>query len=444
MHIVQITPGAGGMYCGNCFRDNALVAELRRLGHTTDMIPLYLPMTLEDEDQSAGTPIFFSGINVYLEQKAPFLKNMPDWLHRAFESPGLLKLASGSAAKTRAEDLGELTISMLKGEEGNQAREIEHLLEFLRSHGKTEVISLSNALLLGMARRLKNELRVPVVCMLQGEDSFLDSLPEPHRTQAWEIVGERAREVDLLISPTRYYAELMINRLHLSIQKVRIVPNGIDLTGYAPGTEAPHPPVLGYFARMCREKGLHIVVEAYIELRKRNRIPNLKLHVGGGMGPRDAVLVDELKSALRKAGFFSDVEFFPNLDKAAKQRFLRNISVFSVPATYGEAFGLYLLEAWASGVPVVQPPLAAFPELVQATGAGLLAKSAEPSELAAQIEALFLNEPLRRELGFRGRKAVNEMFSAGAMAANMVGAFETVALKRTASAATNTPNGVRV
>src|SRR2546430_1964139 len=180
MNIVQITPGAGGMYCGNCFRDNALVAALRHQGHQVLMVPLYLPLTLDEEDQSAGTPIFFSGINVYLEEKAAFFRRTPGWFHDLLAAPRLLKWAAGKAAKTRAPDLGELTLSMLRGEEGNQARELTELIAWLKPQPKPDAICLSNALLLGLARRLKSELGAPVVCMLQGEDIFLDALPETH------------------------------------------------------------------------------------------------------------------------------------------------------------------------------------------------------------------------------------------------------------------------
>src|SRR3954447_16113685 len=103
MRIVQITPGAGGMYCGNCFRDNALVAALRKLGHETLMVPLYLPLTLDEENQAADTPIFFSGVNVYLEQKFPSFRHAPQWLRTALASKQLLKLLGGFAGKTRAE-----------------------------------------------------------------------------------------------------------------------------------------------------------------------------------------------------------------------------------------------------------------------------------------------------------------------------------------------------
>src|SRR5690242_19215101 len=144
MRIIQITPGAGGMYCGNCFRDNAMVAELRRQGHDVLMVPLYLPMTLDEEDQSSGIPIFFGGVNVYLEQKVPLMGKMPGWLHKQLASPSVLSWASRRAAKTRATELGELTLSMIKGEEGRQVREIDELIAYLKKHLQPEIVSLSN------------------------------------------------------------------------------------------------------------------------------------------------------------------------------------------------------------------------------------------------------------------------------------------------------------
>jgi glycosyltransferase involved in cell wall biosynthesis len=427
MNIVQITPGAGGMYCGNCFRDNALVAELRRQGHETLMLPLYLPMTLEDADQSTGTPIFFGGINVYLEQKFPWLKNMPDWLHKRLAAPSLLKWAAGKAAKTRAEELGDLTLSMLKGEEGNQVRELDELVRWLRQNHRPDVISLSNALLVGLARKLKKDLDVPIICMLQGEDYFLDSLPQSHRELNWQTLAERAQDVDLFIAPTRYFAELMGRRLKIPDSKLVVVYNGIDPAGY----EAAQPgkrPVLGYFARMCTEKGLHLLVDAFVELKNANKVPGLKLKIGGGMGPSDEALVKQLKTALDKKGFAEDVSWHPNLSKEQKQKFFNELSVFSVPALYGEAFGLYLLEAWAAGVPTVQPPVSAFPELTKISGGGTIAKSSDATDLAAAIEELLLDEEARKDHAIRARKAVHEKFTAQVMTRNITEAFSRVAL----------------
>ena len=214
LRIVQITPGAGKMFCGACLRDNALVAALRRLGHEAVMAPLYLPLTLDEADQSAGTPVFYGGISVYLDQHSAFFRHVPQWLHRWLAAPALLKLAAGPATRTRPENLGPITLSMLRGEEGNQSRELDELIGWLR-HEKPDVICLSNALLIGLTRRLRSELRIPVICTLQGEDWFLDSLPQGARELAWQTVAERAADADLFIAPSRYFADLMQKRLQL-------------------------------------------------------------------------------------------------------------------------------------------------------------------------------------------------------------------------------------
>ncbi len=429
LKIVQITPGAGGMYCGGCFHDNTLVAALRQLGHPTTMVPLYLPLTLDEANESTGTPIFFSGINVYLDQKIPFFRKAPGWLHRWLASPRLLRLASGAAARTRPEDVGDLTLSMLRGEEGNQARELEDLIAWLKTQERPEIISLSNALLIGMGRRLKSRLDVPVVCLLQGEDSFLDSLPERNRAAAWDILAERAREVDRFIAPSRYYGELMGRRLRIPAGKIRVVPNGIHLDGFGAGDRSPASheiaPVLGFFARMCRDKGLDRIVDTFVFLREGGRWPNLKLRIGGGCGPADEPGVHFLRELLKKRNLLSSVEFFPNVDRTGKIKFLQSLTVFCTPAMYGEAFGLYVIEAMAAGVPVVQPRHGAFPEIVAATGGGIVTEP-EPRALAAGIEELLTHPEKRRAHGEAGRRAVLEKFNAAEMARATAAVFSEV------------------
>jgi glycosyltransferase involved in cell wall biosynthesis len=424
MRILQITPGAGGMYCGNCLRDNALVAALRKLGHDAVFVPMYLPMRLDEDDQSAGTPIFFSGINVYLAQKSALFRKAPAWLRNVLSSPGLLKLAGAKAAKTRAEDVGDMTVSMLQGEQGNQARDLDEMIAWFRSQPPLDAICLSNALMIGMARKLKSELRAPVICYLQGEDAFLDALPEAFRKASWDLLTQRAADVDLFVAPSRYFAEVMSRRLSLPANKVEVVYNGINLDGYSPAPAPPNPPVIGFFARMCREKGLDTLVEAYIHLRQRDRIKNLRLHIGGGCGPGDEPFVADLRKRLASAGVLRDVGFFPNLDRAAKQEFLHNLSVFSVPALYGEAFGLYVIEAMACGVPVVQPDVAAFPELIGATSGGRLCKPADPIALADAIEEVLLDPPLSASLGQAGRKSVAAQFTNHEMARRVAATLE--------------------
>ena len=428
------------MYCGNCFRDNALVAELRAQGHDVTMIPLYLPITLDEADQSAGTPVFFGGINVYLEQKFALFRRAPNWLRRLLSSDGLLRWAAGRTAKTRAADVGDMMISMLRGEEGNQARELDELIVWLKTQPKPDVICLSNALLVGMARRLKADLQTSVVCTLQGEDSFLDSLPDSHRAAAWQLLSARAVDVDKFIAPSRYFADVMTRRLGLQPERVHVVHNGLNLDGYGGGwrvagggkasaREVASPvtrhtaPVLGYFARMCREKGLDTLVEAFIHLKNRGNVPRLKLHIGGGCGPGDEPFVKSLRKRLAEAGFIGETMFAPNLSRVEKIAFLESLTVFSVPARYGEAYGLYVIEAMAAAVPVVQPRVAAFPELIEATGGGVLCESDDPRQLADAIEALLLEPARARALGEAGHKSVFERYNIEAMTDQVVRAY---------------------
>jgi glycosyltransferase involved in cell wall biosynthesis len=402
MRIVQLTPGTGNFYCGSCLRDNALVRGLRQRGHDALMVPLYLPLIVDEPAASAGTPIFLSGISVYLSNKF----NVPGWLDRALSSPGLLRMAAGLVSMTSPKQLGKSAVAMLQPDAAHG--ELERLILWLRSQPAPDVICLSNSLLTGLAARLKQEFRVPIVCTLQGEDSFLDALPKPYRQHSWELLAQRCAGIDHFIAVSRYFADGMIKRLNLPATRVSVVHPGIAVEEFSPANASQ--PVIGYLARMHPTKGLDTLVEAFLQLKT----PGARLRIAGAMTGRDKPFVTSLQ---RKLG--DRAEFLPNLDRAAKADILRSLTVFSVPATYGEAFGMYLLEAQASGVPVVQPRHGAFPELLAATGGGLLCEPNQPAALAAALDEL-LGDPARaRQLGAIGRQAVQEKFSVAAMTVNI-------------------------
>ena len=416
LKIIQLTPGAGGMYCGNCFRDNALVTEFRRSGHDALMVPLYLPLTLDEANQAEGTPIFFGGLNVYLSQKFKLFRRTPGWLRKLFNAGFIMRSVGRMAGKTRGEDVGELTLSMLRGEEGNQVRELEQLVSWLKEHHRPDVICLSNALLIGMARRLLDALGVPVVCLLEGEDAFLDSLPSPEREESWEEIRRRVTDVSLFIAPSRYYADVMAERAAIPRERLAQIYNGINLDGFRLSKLPDAPPVLGFFTRMCPEKGLDTLVDAYISLRQTERVPGLKLAVGGGCQPMDEPFVAEQKDKLRAAGLMGDATFQPNIDREAKLRFFRQLTVLSVPALYGEAFGLYVVEAMASGVPVVAPEDASFPEMIAETGAGVICEKGSAEALAKAIGDLLSDRERLAKCAEAGRTAVEATFNIQQMA----------------------------
>jgi glycosyltransferase involved in cell wall biosynthesis len=258
---------------------------------------------------------------------------------------------------------------------------------------------------------------------LQGEDAFLDSMHEPNRSKVWQTMADRARDVDLFIAPSRYFGDTMARRLSLPPEKVAVVANGIDLAGYSPAP-AGDPPVLGCFARMCEEKGLHLLVETFINLRRREGMERLRLKIGGGCGPGDEAYVAQLRRHLKREGLLDAVEFFPNPDRDRKIAFLRSLSVFSVPALYGEAFGLYLVESMAAGVPFVQPRHAAFPEIVEQSGAGLIAEP-NAGALADAVEELLKRPELHAACREKGLTAVRDRYNVDAMARSFIDVLQT-------------------
>jgi glycosyltransferase involved in cell wall biosynthesis len=400
-------------------RDNALAKELCAMGHDAVLLPLYLPLTLDEPAASPDVPVFFGGLNVYLQQRFAWFRNAPRWVDRLVDHPRLLKWLGRFSGMTQGAEIGELTLSMLRGEEGAQGREIEKLIDWIRQGDRPDVIWLSTALLAGVARRIQAALGIPVLCSLQGEDSFLDGLPEPSRAACWREMGLRLRESAGCVAPSAYFGDLMMQRLHMHGGFVRVIPNGIGLEGLEPA-DAPssaRAPVLGFLSRLSAGKGLGTVVEAFIALRARGRFPEARLVCVGTMTEEDTRYVDAQKNRLRAAGLESSAEFRPRVSREEKIAFLREIDVLSVPAHYGEAFGLYLLEAMACGVPVVQPRTAAFPEIVESTGGGVLYDPAGgAAALADAVEALFSEPGTIRDLGRRGHDSVRREYSMRRMA----------------------------
>lgn len=420
MKVVHIVPGSGGtFYCQNCMRDGALIRALRRAGVDVVMVPMYLPMFSDGEPPPDDTPVFFGGVNAWLQQQFALFRKTPRWVDRFFDSDWMLKRAAEREGTTSAAGLGKMTLSMLEGMEGRQRKEVERLLDWLEQEERPDVVHLSNALLIGLAREIKARLKVPVVCSLQDEDWWLDAINPPFNEKCWQAIRERVGDVDRFVAVSHWYADRMKQRLGLDA--VDVVYIGIELEGYERASLDMDPPVLGYLSRMNESLGLDRLVEAFCALKNCEGLEKLRLHVMGGAVGRDKACVARMRKKVAARGFLNDVEFFEGFERAQRMEFLRSLSLMCVPVEQGEAFGSHIIEAMAAGVPVVQPRAGAFPELIRETGGGLIYSDLEGTLLD------LLQQPQRvRILGERGYEAVHARFGIEQMAQQTILIYEDV------------------
>ena len=430
MKILYLTGGAGQMYCGSCLRDNALATELISRGHDVTLLPVYTP-TLTDEPNVSEERVFFGGISVYLEQYVPLFRKSPRWLDRLWDSTSILNLASRRSISTSPKMLGELTVSMLKGEAGFQHKEISKLLDWLKHEGPPDLVSLPYSLLIGLARPIKEALDRPLCCTLQGEDLFLEGLHEPYKSEALDLIRASVGHVDTFISVSEYYAEFMPGYLGIPREKIRVVPLGINLQGYeSRQRETSQAFTVGFFARLAPEKGLHVLADAYRKLRERGELPGARLEAAGYLAPEHKDYLADIEQQMKACGLASEFHYRGALDREQKIAFLQKLDVLSVPATYDEPKGIFLLEAMACGVPVVQPGRGAFPEIIEKTGGGLLVEPDDAESLAEGLLRIYKEPALAEKLGQSGFEKVREYYSVARMADRALEVYESVAAKQ--------------
>ncbi len=416
MKILHITAGAAGMYCGSCLRDNALAAELIARGHDVMLVPLYTP-TLTDEENVSQEKVFFGGISVYLEQHSALFRKTPWLIDRLWDSKLALKLASRSSIQVEPTALADLTVSMLKGEDGNQRKELLKLIHWLKNETPPDVVNLPNSLLISLAEPIKKALDVPVVCTLQGEDLFLEGLPEPHRSTAIDLIKSKIEAVNAFIAVSEYYVEFMARFLDIPEKKLHVVPLGINLDGYTPEPRSRGEKFkVGYFARVAPEKGLHVLCDAYRRLREQGKISNASLDVAGYLAPEHRAYLSGIEQQMKSWGLGDEFHYLGVVDRKQKIDFLKSLDVLSVPTTYDEPKGIFLLEAMASGVPVVQPRRGTFTEIVEKTMGGLLVEPDDPERLAEALYHIFENPHAAEEMGLTGAERVRRFYSVGQMA----------------------------
>ncbi len=428
MKILFITAGAAGMYCGSCARDNALAAELISRGYDVTLVPVYTP-TRTDEPNVSCRRVLFGGISVYLQQHAALFRKTPRFLDRLWDSPRVIQAFAGGSVSSDPRLLGDLTISMLRGEQGVLRKEFEKLLDWLRDEPLPHIINLPNSLLIALAAPLRGALQRPVCCTLQGEELFIQGLPDPYREQAIGLIRQQVRHVDRFIAVGEYCARFMSGFLDIPRGKIAVVPLGINMAGYerrGTATAGDGEFRVGYFARVAPEKGLRELADAYVRFRRRSGPARMRLDAAGYMAPGHRTYMDDVRRTLDQAGLAGEFSYRGALDREGKLAFLRSLDVLSVPAICDEPKGIFLLEAMASGVPVVQPRRGGFIEIIEKTGGGLLVEPDEPDSLADGLYTLWQDRKTAEILGQRAFQGVRAHYTVAHSAARLLDVYDEV------------------
>jgi glycosyltransferase involved in cell wall biosynthesis len=413
MHLAIITAGGAGMFCGSCMHDNTWARALIAAGVDVSLIPLYTPIRVDEENQTSS-PIFFGGINTYLNDRSAIWRHLPRFLTRWLDSPAIIDRATKNAVSNNAAELGSMTASMVAGELGPHRRSGEELADYIASL-KPDVVCFSNTLLSGALRTLRRRYSGPVFCVLQGDDVFLDGLIEPYRSEVMAGLTERAAEFDGFVVHSRFYRDYMSRYLNLPVENFVELPLTIDCSKHdgQPKSDLGHPPTVGYFARICPEKGFDLLVDSVLRLRQD--IPEIRLRVGGYLGSQNQAYFESVRRQAEPLGDAFEYIGSPS-DHSQKVAFFKSIDVFSVPARFQEPKGLYALEAWANGIPVVLPNHAAFPELIASTGGGLLCSHNDAPSLAETLRQVLQDSELRQRLSRTGHQGVRQRHDMSALA----------------------------
>jgi glycosyltransferase involved in cell wall biosynthesis len=424
MKIVHITAGAGGRLCGSCLHDNALVRSLRTRGLDAILVPAYVPTTT-DEENIAIERIVMGGVNVWLEEHVPLFRQMPRFLDstlgRLLDSRWLLAWLSSRTGSTRPADLGPLTVSTLAGEQGHQRKEVEKLAAWLAAEVRPDVVHLSNALLVGLARRVREATGAKIICSLSGEDIFIEQIPAPHYGRIRELLRERAADVQF-VALNHSFAAFMADYLAVPIETISVIPHGVDRTGFpavAPDLVARRRArggrlVVGALARACPEKGLEQLIRS-LPLIARDR--DVEVLAAGAEVDAEQGYLRRCLTLAEDLGVAERFRWLGQVDRPGKLRLLESIDVFAMPTVFPEAKGIPVIEALAAGVPVVAPAHGTFPELLDDERAGLLHAPGDPADLARAIGRLLDDEELASRCGRHGHELSLARHTADQMAA---------------------------
>ncbi|HOK24937.1 MAG TPA: glycosyltransferase family 4 protein [Bacteroidales bacterium] len=430
MKIAFLVTGSGGsFYCSNCYRDMLYYNAIKKYSNSEAvLIPLYLPPEKEYARAGFEEEVYFGAVSLYMREKLP---SLPSFLEKILDSKPLLKIAAKSSGSVRTAGHEELTLHMIDGTYERHKKELERLVNHLREDIRPDIVHLSNALVIGLARQIKKYLDIKIVCSLQNEDDWINEMAEPYQSQAWKMIAEESSFVDAFITPSLYFKDFFISKTGINSEKIKVIRTGIESSDYLVPEVKKESPAIGYLSRVNYNNGFDKLVDAFIKIKSETELKPLKMFVCGGFTGDDRPFLKEQLNKLHKYGFHDSVKICSDFHGEAKAEFLKSVDLISVPVRKPDAFGLYVIEANAAGVPVVLPWSGAFPEIIEITGGGVLYKPDTVDELTENIIYMLRNKNIMEEYGKTGMYNVGNKLTMEKMTEDMVNVYSSLINKST-------------
>ncbi len=259
---------------------------------------------------------------------------------------------------------------------------------------------------------LASRLGVPLVTTFHGFDATLGLRGLlAARKATWVQYLLKRRELKrrgaLFIAVSEFIRAQLLE-LGFPDERIRVHYIGIDTAAFEPTGAGDDAPIVLHVARLVEKKGTVYLLDAFAGIAAKHSAARL---VVIGAGP----LRDALERHADALGIGARVRWLGALPHAEVRRWLQRAAVFCLPsctAASGDAegLGLVLLEAAASGVPVVGTRHGGIPEAVVDGATGYLVPERDPARLADALDALLSSRPLRQRLGAEARRLVQRDF----------------------------------
>ena len=245
-----------------------------------------------------------------------------------------------------------------------------------------------------MLLELCNRMGYPVVLNIHGIIPLESEIEMKGSPPFWSLAAalRSCKLADAIVANSKYMKTKLETFYGVDPDKIVVIPNGIDLTMFTGHSNKlllqgdPSILFLGYPGRM---KGVDILLQAIASLK--SELPDMRLHlVGWAQESSDQEMVNKL-------GIEKFVVFHGGVSHKMVPLYFRSADICVFPSRH-EGFPLTVLEAMASGTPIIASNIDIFRDVLNEGERGLLFDLADPSTLANSILALYRNLPLRRKL----------------------------------------------